>query len=276
MLDARARGKNAPMVPRRVLALMAGVVATTASLVAGCTREVAAGLDEPDANRAVVALAKAGVEADKEADPAAEGRFRLVVGRDEATVAIAVLAGEEIPRPKPPVAAASPLVTSPEADRAARVAATASQLERSLASIDGVHDARVHLDVPATDPLGAALAGDAKLPRPTASVLLRHRGAQSPVAEAEVRRLVSGAVSGLAATDVAVVMVPVSAAPRAGDRELAHVGPIAVTRGSLGTLKVTLAGALGLVSVLSLAVLVLASRLRRARDGGGQPGAEPS
>lgn len=263
------------MPPRRV-APMARVVATCALLAVGCTREVAAGLDEPDANRAVVALAKAGVEAEKEADPAAEGRFRLVVGRDEATVAIAVLAGEEIPRPKAPVAPSSPLVASPEADRAARITATATQLERSLASIDGVHDARVHLDVPATDPLGAALAGDGKLPRPTASVLLRHRGAQSPVAEAEVRRLVSGAVSGLDPASVVVVMVPVSAAPRAGDRELAHVGPIAVTRGSLGTLKVTLGGALGLVSILSLAVLVLASRLRRVREGQGQPGAEPS
>lgn len=245
----------------------AAALALWAAVTMGCTREVAAGLDEPDANRGVVALARAGVDAEKEVDPTSEGRFRLVVGRDEATLAISVLAGEEIPRPKAPaVAQGSSLVTSPEADRAARIAATAAQLERSLASIDGVHDARVHLDVPVVDPLGAALAGDGKSLHPTASVLLRHRGAASPIADAEIKKLVAGAVSGLAPADVAVVVVPIAAAAKAGDREIAHVGPIAVTRGSLGTLKLVLAGSLGLLLLLSVAVLTLAGRLRRSRE----------
>jgi len=255
-----------PMTPGKPLA-RAAALGLFVALSTGCTREVAAGLEEPDANRGVVALARAGVDAEKEVDPSSEGRFRLVVGRDEATLAISVLAGEEIPRPKAPaVAQGSALVASPDADRAARIAATAAQLERSLASIDGVHDARVHLDVPVVDPLGAALAGDSKAPHPTASVLLRHRGAASPIADTEIKKLVAGAVAGLAPADVAVVVVPIAASAKAGDRELAHVGPIAVTRGSLGTLKLVLAGSLGLLLLLSVAVLTLAGRLRRARE----------
>src|SRR5262245_17648236 len=115
--------------------------------LAGCTREVAAGLDEGEANRGVVALAHAGVDAEKVADAQAEGKYRLVVTRDEATIAISVLANEEIPRAKPPVAAAG-LVPSPEAERIAHIAAISAQIERTLGSVNGVHDARVHLDIP--------------------------------------------------------------------------------------------------------------------------------
>lgn len=232
-----------------------------------CTREVATGLDESEANRGVVALAHAGVDAEKTADPQTEGKFRLVVGRDEATIAISVLANEEIPRPRPLQADKGALVPSPEAERAARIANTSAQIERTLAAIDGVHDARVHLDVPNTDPLVAALGtAPDKLPHATASVLLRHRGAAPPIGEADVKKVVAGAVSGLSPDAVAVVFVPVPKGTTAGDRELAHLGPVAVTRGSLGTLRAIAAGVLLLFVVLCAAVLTLAVRLRRARE----------
>ncbi len=232
----------------------------------GCHREVAAGLDEPEANRAVVALARAGVDAEKEPDPSAEGRFRLTVSRDEATIAISVLAGEEIPRPKVAGVQGSPLVASAESERVARIVATAAQLERSLAAIEGVHDARVHLDVPLVDALGAALAGDGKAQKPTASVLLRHRGSAAPIVEADIRKLVAGAVSGLEPANVAVVIVATAKPSTAGDREIAHLGPLAVTRGSLGTLKLVAGTALGLLVLLSAAVLFLMTRLRGTRE----------
>ncbi len=245
-----------------------------ACVAIGCTREVAAGLDEPEANRAIVALARAGVDAEKAPDPQSEGKYQVVVGRDEATIAISVLASEEIPRPKPPTAVGGGLVPSPEAERAARIAATCAQIERSLASIDGVHDARVHLDVPVTDPLVAALGtAPEKLPQATASVLLRYRGASAPIAADEVKRIVAGAVSGLAPEAVAVVQVQVPKAALAGDRELAHVGPYAVARCSHGTLRAVPVGVLLAIALLGTAILVLAVRLRRAKDEGAELGA---
>lgn len=243
------------------------VVALAALLLSGCTREVANGLDEASANRGIVALAKAGIDAEKQADPQAEGRFRIVVMRDEATPAIAVLSAEELPRAPIPAGKESGLLPSPEAERAARVAQTAAQIEHTIASIDGVLDARVHLDVPSVDALAAALAPEGKAAaHPTASVLVRHRGASAPMAIEDVRKLVAGAVSGLATQDVAVVFSPVTAAPIAADRELSHVGPIAVARSSMGALRGILGVALGLIALLSVLLLVLAGRLRRARD----------
>ena len=185
-----------------------------------------------------------------------------MVGRDEATVAISVLANEEIPRPRALAVAPPGFIPSAEADRAAHILAIASQIERSLGSIDGVHDARVHLDVPQNDPLVAALA-TTQLPRATASVLIRHRSANPPLQADDVRKLVAGAVSGLTADSIAVVMVQVPAMTLSGDRELAHLGPIAVTRGSLPTLRLILVGALLALMALGAAVLAMAMRVRR-------------
>ncbi|MGZ3418982.1 MAG: hypothetical protein ACXWUG_28425 [Polyangiales bacterium] len=243
----------------RLVALIA-----VAALV-GCTREIAAGLEEGEANRGVVALAHAGVDAEKVADTQAEGKYRLVVGRDEATIAISVLANEEIPRPKQ-VVASQGLVPSPEAERAARILAISSQIERTLGSVDGVHDARVHLDVPVNDALLASLGGDEKLPKPTASVLIRHRSSSPPMAIEDVKKIVAGAVSGLRPEAVAVVFVPVPKAQTAGDREIAHLGPVAVTRGSLPTLRAIAIGVLLTLALLGGAVLALAVRLRRAKE----------
>src|SRR5689334_6719026 len=78
---------------------LAALVLAHAALALGCAVPVAAGLDEGDANRIVVALDQAGVEATKEADPSAEARFRVLVVRDETARALAVMADEELPRP---------------------------------------------------------------------------------------------------------------------------------------------------------------------------------
>ena len=249
----------------------APVLALSLSLAAliSCTREVAAGLDETDANHGVVALAKAGIDAEKIPDTAVEGRFRLTVQRDDATSAIAVLSAEELPRARPPAPAEASFVSSPEADRAARIAATAAQVERTLASIDGVLDARVLLDVPTVDPLTAALvpaANGPATPHATASVLVRHRGQNPPVSPDDLRRLVAGAVSGLAVSDVAVVLVAVPSPSLAADRQLAYLGPLAIARSSLSTAKAIAVGLLLVIAALASVILLLATRLARARQ----------
>src|SRR6476660_1941903 len=66
----------------------------------GCAVPVAAGLDEGDANRVVVALDQAGIDAAKETDPGVEGRFRVTVPRDDASRALATMADEQLPRTK--------------------------------------------------------------------------------------------------------------------------------------------------------------------------------
>jgi type III secretion protein J len=252
---------------RRALVL-AGRLSLAPLFLCGCAVPVAAGLDEGEANRVVVALNGAGIDAQKESDPAVEGRFRVDVPRDEAARALATMADEELPRTKPrgvlDAADRGQLVPSQAAEHAQIVAGLAGDLERTLGDAPGVLSARVHLNVPARDPLR-----DGPPAKATASVLVEHRGATPPIAPESIQRLVAGGAPGLAAADVTVVFVPHPTRPPASRLDLGHVGPIAVARGSVSTLRAALAALTVLVLALAGATLGLyakLARLRRERD----------
>jgi type III secretion protein J len=235
-------------------------------LLIGCTAPVAAGLDEPQANRIVVALDRAGVGAEKETDPAAEGRFRVMVERDEAPRAIAALREEELPAPSTPglldAMGKGALVPSELTEHAQFESGLAGELERTLTGVEGVLTARVHLSLPERDPLREG----AKV-KPTAAVLLKHRGATPPIDALEVKRLVAGAAPGLAPDDVAVVMVSRPAPTVSADRSLARLGPITTTRASMRLLRMGIGAVVAIDLILVATVLALWSRVRRLRAG---------
>lgn len=238
---------------------VAFALATTA-----CGVPVATSLDEADANRIVLALDRAGVDSVKEADPGSEGKFRVTVARDDAPHALAAMREEELPRPRPhgllDAVDKGALVPSHGMEHAQLVAGMAGELQKTLESIDGVLAARVHLNVAPAEPLTSA-----PRPKTTASVLLEHRGATPPLTVDAVQRLVAGGVPGLAPADVAVVTLPRAAKTAPRESQLAHVGPIAVARGSMRPLQAALAGLVVLVAVLSAATLVFYTRLAKLR-----------
>ena len=152
------------------------------------------------------------------------------------------------------------MVPSRASEQAKFVAGVAGELERSLRTLDGVLSVRVHLAVPVQD----ALSPDQQPTQPSASVLLRHRGAEPPIATADVQRLVAGAVPGLSAAQVAVVALPVPEAGRPNERELSRFGPVTVTRGSVFPLRSIVGSAL-LLNLCLLAALIWGwARARRA------------
>lgn len=240
----------------------------------GCAVPVATGLDEGDANRVVVALDQAGIDAAKEVDPTNEGRFRVTVPRDDAARALATMNDEQLPRAKArgllDAADRGQLVPSQAAEHAQLVVGLSGELERSLSSIDGVLGARVHLNLPARDGLR-----DGPPPKATASVLLEHRGTTPPLTVESIQRLVAGGAPGLLPADVAVVLVSKGARPAAARPDLAHVGPITVARGSMTTLKIALAGLVVLVLALAATILGLYSRLARLRAEAAAPPPRP-
>jgi type III secretion protein J len=226
----------------------------------------------------MVALERASVDATKEPDPTAEGRWRVDVARDDVPHALLVLRDEELPRTPPPgmfeMVGKGSLVPSEAAEHAQLIAGLAGDLERSIEGIDGVLSARVHLNVPLASPLR-----DMATPHGSASVLLEHRGSTPPLSADSVQRLVAGGVAGLLPTDVAVVMIsrPVPAA-RSGS-EIGHVGPIAVARTSMRQLQAALVALVAVVALLAGATLVLYmrwARLRADAASGQKPGGVPS
>lgn len=260
------------------------VTAALVACVAACTVPVAGGLDDGEANRVFVALDRSSVEASKEPDPTADGKWRVTVTRDELPRALAVLRSEDLPRSDPPTVIESigkgALVPSELAEHAQLVAGMAGELERSLEGIEGILRARVHLNVPAPSPLrpSSFAAGiGADQPLGSASVLIEHRGAIPPISADAVQRLVAGGVPGLLPTDVAVVMVAQSGpAALGGDAPQAFgaPGPLA----SLGArhaasreLRAALVTLVAMVAVLACLTLVLYTRLSRLRGARVEP-----
>ncbi|HYQ29723.1 MAG TPA: hypothetical protein VER04_20990 [Polyangiaceae bacterium] len=237
-----------------------------ATLLAACNVPIAVGLDENDANHAVVALEKSGVAADKERDPDSEGHWRISVARDDASSAAGILSSESLPPAASPglleTLGQGSIVPSRASEQAKFVAGTSGELERSLRSLDGVVSVRVHLAIPVQD----ALSPDETRAPASASVLLRHRGAAPPIAINDIQRLVAGAVPGLLAAQVSVVASPVPSPPRQTERELSRFGPVTVTRASVFPLRTIVGGALLLNLGLLGALFLLWSRARRAES----------
>jgi type III secretion protein J len=238
-------------------------------VVTGCTVPVAGGLEEGQANRVVLALDRAGVGAEKEVDPAAEGRFRVLVERDEAPRAITAMRAEDLPSPPSSglldAMGKGALLPSRLAEHAQFLAGLSGELERTLLAVEGMLSARVHVSIPEADPLR-----EGPRVKATASVLLQHRGATPPIDVHEVKRIVAGAAPGLAPDDVAVVMVP-RPGGNAAERALSRLGPITATRGSVALLRLVTAGVVIVDLALVVAVLLLWSRLRRLRASAIEP-----
>lgn len=239
--------------------------------LAGCQAELASGLEEGAADEVVLALDEAGIGAEKVRDDASgEARFAVRVPESELVTAMATLRDRDLPRVRPPglaeVLEGGGLVPSAGEERARLAAATGAELARSLEEIDGVERARVHLALP--DP-GARLLDDDAPSGSRASVLLT-TGDEAGVSDDAVRALVAGAVTDLAAEDVAVVRS--SRRPRTTrEAALTRVGPIAVSRGSASLLRGILGASFALNMLLAGGLIW--SRRRAASPPSGTPAA---
>jgi type III secretion protein J len=174
----------------------------------GCAgEEVVHDLDELQANEVVVALDERGVSAEKSRATGAEGGWSVAVPRRSAAEAQRILAERELPRPRPPgfaeVFGKGSMVPTATEERALYLHALAGELARSIEAIDGVLAARVHLAVAAPEPFRAPTTPA------RAAVLVKARPGARPLVEPlapGIQALVAGAVSGLDAAAVSVVV----------------------------------------------------------------------
>ena len=242
---------------------------------AACTAPVSTDLSDAAASEIVVTLDHSGLRAQKEADPDHEGRWQVVVSRDDANSALRLLQQTGLPpRSSPGLLDAlghGSLVESRASEHARLLAGVAGELERSLRDVPGVAAARVHLAVP----LRERWSGQAAGPEATAAVLIRHRTAEPPLSSDAVRALVAGAVAELEPERVAVVATRAAAVDSGAHSAFAQVGPIAVARSSLVPLRLIFVLGVALYLALLSLVAVLWRRLRR-HGAGLLPGGAPS
>jgi len=234
------------------------------AFLVGCSGvDLQSGLDERQANLAVVALDQAGIGAEKVREEG--GRvptYRLRVAGGDMAQALKVLRSHELPRESPKgvveLMGQPSLIPTATQERALHVSALGGELARTLETIDGVLAARVHLSLPDDNPLREA---ERRL-HPSASVLIKAR-AGTALAEDDVKRLVAGSVEGLDPARVSVVVTVGQPAPPLPAAGLAAVGPFHVARSSRGPLLGTLVTAL--LAIIGLCVLLVAMALRASR-----------
>ena len=136
------------------------------------------------------------------------------------------------------------------------MSALSGELAETVKRIDGVLDARVHLAIPDK----RTLVLDENPPEPRASVLIKYQAGTMPFDPEDIQSLVAGAVEEMPSQNVAVIGVP-SLRYEQANKGLVTIGPIAVTEGSVSTLRMVLLGCV--VIFILLAVMVLFALRRK-------------
>ncbi|MBV8865373.1 MAG: hypothetical protein JO210_08255 [Acidobacteriaceae bacterium] len=180
------------------------------AVLAGCTRQIEAGLPEHEAQEIVVTLRESGIDAFAEPDTFGKKdnalwQVKIRGGGDKVVAAWKVLREHGLPQEKvqglDDVFAKSGMIPTATEEKARMVVGLAGELTRTLRSVPGVVDARVHIVLPDN----TALINKQDQNSPTASVLVRYRGEHSPLTDDEIRGLVAKGVEGLTAGNVNVV-----------------------------------------------------------------------
>ena len=167
-----------------------------AVLLAGCDQETTlhSGLPEQQANLVMAALLDSGIACHK--SPGEEGTWNVTVVESRFADAVNILGKAELPRRDyqgiGEVFKKTGMISSPSEERIRFMDALAQDLSRTIAGIDGVVDARVHVVLPENDPFARN-----SLPS-SAAVAIRSRwDADLTDIVPSVKGLVKNAIEGL-------------------------------------------------------------------------------
>lgn len=187
--------------------------------LSACSEKVHTRSTEQSANEVLSALLDAGVDAQKlQAD---EKTFDIEVDRRDLARALAVLRVHGLPRARTETLGElfkkDGLVSTPAEERVRYIYGVSQELERTLQQIDGVVQGRVHIVIPANDPLS-----EVKKPS-SASVFIKYRPPADPATLGPlVRSLVMRGIEGLDAEHVSVAFVAGEPAVSARPVKLVH------------------------------------------------------
>lgn len=179
--------------------------------LAGCSseQELYGQLSERQANEMVAVLYTAGIKAEKQTK---DGKFSISTSRDEFAAAVRALNAQGYPREQfdsmGKVFKREGFVSSPLEERARLMHAMSQEIANTIANIDGVITARVHLVMPEHNPM-------LDKPQPSAAaVFIKHRAdvnLQSQVTQ--IKALVVNSIEGLKYSNVTVALFPAEAMP---------------------------------------------------------------
>jgi len=219
--------------------LAAAALCPAPLLLAACSdQELYSQLSERQANEMVAVLRSAGIDAEKNVQ---EGKFSVTTSRNDFSQAVRTLNAQGYPRESfdsmGKVFKREGFVSSPLEERARLLHAMSQEISNTIANIDGVVTARVHLVVPERNPL-------VDKPQPAAaSVFIKHRPEKNLAAQtSQIKALVVNSIEGLAYDNVTVALFPAEglsqepprAAPAAAQERQASLAPPLLAGGAAG------------------------------------------
>lgn len=190
------------------------VLAIACLVLLGCARaELLQGLDERQANEVVATLLRHNISAVKQ--HAGKTGFAVEVAQQDLAEAIDLVQLNGLPSaPRTQIAAQFPadaMVSTPLGERARLLSAIEQRLEESLAALDGVQSARVHVNYDA-DVNDGGLQSRKPTPMHIAALLVHREGADEQVLLQSVKRFLRNAFADVAYDNVSVVLTPAPSA----------------------------------------------------------------
>jgi type III secretion protein J len=179
-------------------------------LLGACSKqELYSQLSERQANEMVAVLRSAGIDAEKLTH---EGQFSVATASGDFAQAVRTLSAQGYPRESydsmGKIFKREGFVSSPLEERARLQFAMSQEISNTLANIDGVVFARVHLTLPEKNPLAD------KPPPASASVFIKHRPDKNLAGQVtQIKTMVVNAIEGLAYDNVTVVLFPAESFP---------------------------------------------------------------
>jgi type III secretion protein J len=224
--------------------------------LAGCKVELYSNLNETEANEIVAALADGRIAARKEHVDGAD--WQVQVDEDRVGTALELLRAQGLPEQHyasmGDMFQKQGLVSTPAEERMRYIFAVSQELSRTLRSIDGVVEARVHVVIPQDDPLSD------KVRPSSAAVFIKHRpDVDLRLLAPAVKDLVAHSIEGLTPDQVALTLFP---APRGA---IAATGPAAADspREVLGMSQRAVVTLLVLLVLAAISLMALPTLLAR-------------
>jgi type III secretion protein J len=190
--------------------IKAGVVALCVLFLTACQVDLFTRLSEADANELLDTLYSSGLEATKVLND--DKTWTVQVQKDDLQRAVRIARENGLPQQKfastGDVFKKEGLISTPSEERIRFVYAISQELSHTISQIDGVVSARVHVVIPANDPLAD------KVKPSSASVFVKHRSnANLQELAPAIKNLVMRGIEGLAYDDISLTFFVSNSAP---------------------------------------------------------------
>lgn len=184
-------------------------------ILIGCTAELHHSLSEEDANEILVVLHKHGLYAKKAKEPSKRGKptWKVIVRSSQSTQAWQLLKEYKLPKEREKgfseIFSNTNLIPTATEEKALFLQALCGELSKTLESMEGVINARVHVAIP---DINVFYDEDEPKPKPTASVLIEYQPekiTKESFLGGKISHLIANSIQGLSPNDVTVLLFPV-------------------------------------------------------------------